>query len=283
MSIKNWLVRGDCHGDFYWLSLLKNDYIPEETAIIILGDAGVNFYLNKTDIRTKECIQSSGFTLYLVRGNHEMRPERLPDIKLGWDEDVKGSIMYEQNYPNIRYFRNYDIYTINNYRCLVIGGAYSVDKWYRLARAYIVAPEYNNPKKTGWFADECLSEYEMSNCEWMIEHSGDKGFDFVFSHTCPKKFQPVDMFLGGVDQSTVDESMEVWMDKIYEAISIRHAWLFGHYHDDRVERPHVEMYFNDIEPLEAIAVRWQHYDETGELDWWLKKSPAFEKGDINAS
>ena len=28
-------------------------YIPEETAVIILGDAGINFYLNKTDKKNK--------------------------------------------------------------------------------------------------------------------------------------------------------------------------------------------------------------------------------------
>ena len=51
--IKNWLVRGDCHGNFLWMNDLNpNKYIPEETGIIILGDAGINFYLNKTDYKT---------------------------------------------------------------------------------------------------------------------------------------------------------------------------------------------------------------------------------------
>ena len=45
--IKNWLIRGDTHGTFLWMSngCLK-DYKPEETAILILGDAGFDFYLN---------------------------------------------------------------------------------------------------------------------------------------------------------------------------------------------------------------------------------------------
>ena len=36
-----------------------------------------------------------------------------------------------------------------------------------------------------------------------------------------------------------------------------------------------EMYFKDMEELEVIADRWAHYDETGELDWWLVKGPQF--------
>ena len=46
-------------------------------------------------------------------------------------------------------------------------------------------------------------------------------------------------------------------------------------HADRIEAPHVEMYFKDIEDLEVIADRWTRYDKTGELDWWLVKGPQF--------
>ena len=53
------------------------------------------------------------------------------------------------------------------------------------------------------------------------------------------------------------------------------VWLFAHYHGDRLERPHVEMYYNDIESLDTIYKRWKKYDDTGELDWYLAKSPKF--------
>ena len=275
-SFKNWLVRGDTHGNFTWLSSLKDEYKPEETAIIVLGDAGINFFLNRSDQRTKEQIQHFGYTLYLVRGNHEMRPEHLETITTKWDDDVGSYIYVEPQYPNIRYFMNYGIYTINNYRCLVIGGAYSIDKWYRLARAGYLTPGHNDPKKTGWFSDECLTTEEMADCDKMINKSGNNHFDFVFSHTCPKKYQPTDLFLPSVDQSTVDNSMEIWMNKISEKIVVNIAWLFGHYHQDRLEQPHVEQYFNDIEALDEITERWKSYDETGSLDWWLVKSINFD-------
>ena len=45
--IKNWLVTGDTHGQV--LERLSHiGYPPDETALIILGDMGLNFYLNKT-------------------------------------------------------------------------------------------------------------------------------------------------------------------------------------------------------------------------------------------
>ena len=278
MAIKTWLIRGDNHGSFYWMSQQLNNYEPETTAVIILGDAGLNFYLNKTDERTKKEVEEKGYYLYLVRGNHECRPQHLENMKLLWDDEVQGNVYVEEAYPHIRYFKDYGIYNINSYRCLIIGGAYSVDKWYRLARFGITDPALNMPKKTGWFADECLTEIEMTNCEEIIYDSGNNYFDFVFTHTCPIKFQPRDLFLGFVDQSKVDTSMEVWMNKLSEKIVVNFAWCFGHYHADRIEAPHVEQYFDDIENLDTIAERWKKYDETGELDWWLTKSPQFYGG-----
>lgn len=277
MAIKTWLIRGDNHGSFHWMSQQLDNYKPEETAIIILGDAGLNFYLNKTDERTKKEVEAKGYYLYLVRGNHECRPQHLENIHYTLDLNVHGMVMYEPKYPHIRYFKDYGIYNIGGYRCLIIGGAYSVDKWYRLARFGITDPGLNIPRKTGWFADECLSQIEMANCEGLIQDSGNNTFDFVFSHTCPTKFQPRDLFLGFIDQSKVDTSMEVWMDKITEKIVVNSAWCFGHYHADRIEKPHVEQYFNDIEKLDTIKERWERYDKTGELDWWLTKSPRFSE------
>jgi hypothetical protein len=36
------------------------------------------------------------------------------------------------------------------------------------------------------------------------------------------------------------------------------------------------MFFNDIEKLDDVVARWKRYDETGELDWWVRKSPNFD-------
>lgn len=273
-NITTWLIRGDTHGGTNWINNQLNDYQPEQTAIIILGDAGFNFYLNKNDIRTKREIEDKKYYIYCVRGNHEARPQSLDFMIEKWDYNVNGYVYYEAQFPHIRYFKDYGIYTINGYRCLVLSGAYSVDKWYRLNRVGLTE-ETNNPKQTGWFADECLTEEEMAEIDRYIDHSGNYTFDFVFSHTCPKKYQPVDLFLSSIDQSTVDSSMEIWMDKLSEKIVVNIAWLYGHYHKDRIEKPHVEQYFNYIENLDIIAKRWKKYDETNELDWWLEKSPNF--------
>ena len=272
--INNWLVHGDCHGTFSWMNFLFDNYKPEETAIIILGDAGFNFYLNSTDDKLKAEVNAYGYRFYCVRGNHEARPRDINSMRFKYDPEIDGMIWMEEKYPNIRYFQDYQIYTINGYTCGVIGGAYSVDKWYRLARFGISNKTdwgYNNPKKTGWFPNEQLTEKEMQECFSLFK---DWEFDFIFSHTCPYSWRPVDMFLSGIDQSSVDSSMELWMDKLKDTLKWKY-WLFGHYHADRVERPHVEMLYHDTESLDNIVDRWDRYDQTGELDWWIQKSPNF--------
>lgn len=273
--IKNWLVRGDTHGQFAWMENgCLDNYKPEETAIIILGDAGFNYYLNKFDERKKMEINARGYRFYCVKGNHCARPQGIPGMQLIYDDEVNGEVYMEECFPNIRYFKDWGSYQIDGYSVAVIGGAYSVDKWHRLARFGVMSklnPDYRNPKRTGWFPDEQLTEKEMEAAEKELVNNY---YDFVFTHTCPIEWQPTDLFLGSVDQSTVDSSMELWLNEMKDIIGWG-VWLFAHYHGDRLERPHVEMYYNDIESLDTIYKRWEKYDDTGELDWWLAKSPKF--------
>ena len=271
-----WLLRGDCHGNFHWLFDHRLDnFDPSSTAIIILGDAGFNFYLDKKDERTKAKVNQTGYKIYCVRGNHEARPQDIPSMIKAYDSNVDGIVYMEESYPNIRYFLDFGIYTINNYKCAIIGGAYSVDKYWRLQRAGITSktdPDWFNPKRTGWFYNEQLSLEEMDAATALFKG---RTVDFVFSHTCPISWEPTDLFLGSINQSTVDKSTEIWLDEIKDILNWS-IWCFGHFHADRLERPHVEQYFNAIEELDNIVSRWQNYDNnTQNLSWYLPKSPQF--------
>lgn len=278
--IKNWIVTGDTHGGISTISRVGNiqrnmpECKPEETGIIILGDAGLNYFLNGTDKKHKKLLNSMGYHIYCVRGNHEQRPSLVKDMIPVEDEEVKNIVWMEEAFPNIRYFNDGYSYRIGEKNVLVIGGAYSVDKWYRLARANYAPNEAENadPKKCGWFKHECLTAKEMEDIYdiWQGSH-----FNLVLSHTCPLSWQPTDLFLSCIDQSTVDNSMEVWMDKLKDAINWD-IWLFGHFHADRIEQLHVEQFYMEYENLNNICSRWEHFDATGELDWWLPKSPTVE-------
>lgn len=250
--IKKWLITGDTHGKVAErLAHIPSTLSPEETAIIILGDVGFNFWLNKTDVKTKREANKYGYKIYCVRGNHEERPENILFTRPMYDENVRGDIYIDDEFPNIRYFKDGCTYEINGHKTLVIGGAYSVDKWYRLARAGL-DEQTNDPAKTGWFSSELLTEDEMLQ---IASATFGEEFDFVFSHTCPLSWEPRDLFLSFIDQSTVDKSMEQWLDVIKEDIHWG-VWCFGHFHKDRIERPRVEQFYSDIKDLEDVWNKW---------------------------
>lgn len=253
-----WHITGDTHGRFNRFDKYQFTN-PENHAVIILGDAGFNFYLNKTDNKNKKVVNNYGFKVYCVRGNHEERPEKVPGIHPFYDEEVKGVVLKEVRYPNIRYFIDGSVYTIQGHTFLILGGAYSIDKDYRI--------ENNYP----WFEYEQLTEKEKS-C--IYNEVKGKSFDFVLSHTCPISWEPTDLFLNYINQSKVDKSMELWLDEVKNNIGFK-VWLFGHYHADRLERPGVEMFYLDTEELDNIIERW-FSGKT--IDWWLEKSPNYFMG-----
>ena len=185
-------------------------------------------------------------------------------MKLIYDENVQGEVYIQDKWPKLRYFKDWGVYTLNNYKVAVVGGAYSVDKFYRLQHNF------------RWFEDEQLDIDEMIHC---TRDFTNLKVDFIFSHTCPVSWEPTDMFLTSVDQSTVDKSMELFLDELAKVFDWN-IWCFGHYHADRIERPHVEQFFQNIENLNDITTRWNTYDKTGSLNWWLQKSTNFYRDDI---
>ena len=110
--------------------------MPDEANCIILGDAGINYTNDEQDIYLKNKIATLNRTYYLVRGNHEMRPENISTMRWDFDPKVNGEVYFEEAYPNIRYFKDGGEYNINGYSVLVIGGAYSVDKYWRVLMDY---------------------------------------------------------------------------------------------------------------------------------------------------
>ena len=268
--IKHFLITGDCHGRVTdRLTYIKDampEYDPNETAVIILGDVGFNYYKNKKDWKLKHHAAQFGYTLYCLRGNHEDRAENTENIKYIMDDFVGNAVMYEEDFPLIKYFMDFPTaYEIMGKSVLCIPGAYSVDKWYRLQNDW------------HWFAEEQLTVKEME-----VAENSFTGWDFdlVLSQTAPISWEPSDLFLRGIDQSKVDKTMEIWMNKFKDMINWG-VWLFGHYHADRLERPHVEQFYFEVEDLDTILKRWEKYDQTKELDWWLPKSLNFYMEESN--
>ena len=196
---------GDIHGSKHEIVTFCMRFKPtKDDTIIILGDVGANYYENERDTFLKTEFAKLEPTIFCIHGNHEIRPWNIPTYKTKTWHD--GTVWYEEEYPNILFAKDGEIYDIEGTKHLVIGGAYSVDKYYRIIRGY------------GWWEDEQPSEEIKRYVEQQIK---EKEFDVILSHTCPYKYEPIETFLSGIDQSTVDTSTEEWLDKIEEAVDYK--------------------------------------------------------------
>ena len=69
--------------------------------------------------------------------------------------------------------------------------------------------------------------------------------DVVLSHTTPYQYRPTDLFIPGLDQSTVDSSTEKWLRDIEERL-VYEKWYAGHFHCDR-KTDKMEIMYRDVE------------------------------------
>ena len=122
--IQNYFVTGDKHGNFH--TILQNELVKNpDNAVIILGDDGFNYYLNEYDDRLKkEISQNSSCIWYCVRGNHGARPQDTScGYELIYDQDIRGEVYVQKEYPNIRFFKDWGEYFLDFFHVCVIGGA----------------------------------------------------------------------------------------------------------------------------------------------------------------
>lgn len=241
----NYYLTGDCHGDFSRFYDFTKDIDPKNCCFICLGDFCANYYLNKTDYKNKKRLNSLGSQFYIIRGNHEQRPSLIPTIQWAYDKQVSGIVGTEPEFPNIHYFKD-DVneYIINEYKCLIVPGAFSVDGEYRRQRTL-------SNGWCGWWENEQLTQEEM---DAGFALAANKSYDFILSHTCPISIGPTDLFLSVVNQKEVDKTMENYLEKIKENTSFK-CLCFGHYHSDRLERPNAQMFFQEVESMDDIFAR----------------------------
>ena len=211
-------LTGDTHGQFDRVEAFCHQReVEKENTFIILGDVGLNYFGDFRDQQKKAQLAQLPCTFFCIHGNHEQRPT--PRMGYQLREYHGGAVWVEPQFPNIVFAVDGEIYDFCGYSCLVIGGAYSVDKWYRLARGL------------HWWPDEQPSEEIREKVEAALDRR-DWQIDIVLSHTCPLKYEPREVFLKGLDQSTVDKSTEEWLDRIESKLRYE-RWYCGHYHTEK--------------------------------------------------
>ena len=209
-------ITGDTHGEFERVEKLV--YTMDSAAddvLIILGDAGINYFGEPEDRALKKQLTALPITLLCIHGNHEMRPESLGAYQ---EKEWRGGIAYwEPKFPNLLFAKDGEIYELEGRRCIAIGGAYSVDKYIRFLSGKIC-----------WWPDEQPSDEIKKRVESRLNAEGWK-VDIVLSHTCPYRYMPRNTFLPFIAQNKVDNSTEEWLDNIEGKLTYD-RWFCGHFH-----------------------------------------------------
>lgn len=253
-------ITGDKHRYFDGVKkFCRRRHTRREDVLIILGDAGLNYYDDVRDDKLKQEVSKLNITLFCLHGNKENRPQNVGTY--GIRSFCGGKVYYEPKYPNIYFAMDGEIYNFEGKKYMVVGGAHSVDKLRCL--------EENMP----FWEDEMPDDATKAKVEQALARENNKIFGMM-THTCPIDYLPTEMFMStrrnaadkrkskrakfwkGKPQKTfpldIDRSTEEWLGQLGEKLDYE-VWFCGHYHVDK-QLDKVHMMCGEIRPLhEKVA------------------------------
>ena len=273
-------VTGDFHRDINDLKFrcdLHN--VQSGDLVLVCGDDCLNYTSERMDKVVKQMISEWGIEFLFINGNHQRKPETITNVyhTAIWNN---GIIYQDDDFPLLHFAKDGEIYTIDNKTIAVCGGAYSVDKYFRIFEAMRLNPwlwtnedinfmygvlsnkieKTKEVKKrmdelavkydgtiTAWWKDEQPSTETKKHFESKLEEY-DWKVDFVLTHTCPKRFMPTEHFLKSIDQNEVDNKTENWLNKIEKKLNYG-LWYAGHFHTDKTVNEHFQFLFGGMVAL----------------------------------
>lgn len=238
------LALGDVHG---FTSAVCNLALPQADkhdikTIIQVGDFGYwehadegKRYLDKV---SKHLVRR-GIEMWWLDGNHENHP-------MLWDKyKPSGPNGFLEVRPNLWYMPRGSVFKLGNVRCLVLGGAFSIDKAWRvqkelrdagilrptdyisgskyMAQDYFVGSDFVHKL---WWPTEMITDDEVATA---IKNVGDEPIDIMFSHDCP-----TGVSIPGIHSVDKWKYPQTWenRDRLLEVFQVAQPKLLvhGHYH-----------------------------------------------------
>ena len=206
--------------------------LNKDDVLINLGDFGGFWYPKnhpkyKKDLYWLKWLSNKPFTFTFLDGNHEnhIMLNNLP-TKEKWNGLVG---YYKINNNEIYYLKRGEIYTINGFKILIIGGAESGDKYTRTI--------YKD-----WWEEELLSDKDKENV-WKNLKKHNFKVDYIFSHTCPRSFAN-EIYIKECGNSVYqiynnekrflkkfEDPTTVFLEEVFKKTTFK-EWHFGHWHLD---------------------------------------------------
>ena len=213
------LITGDTHGDGF--KRIKDAKTLGGSILIICGDFGYVWNNIKTNDYNLNIINDIGIKVLFLDGNHEDFDllEKYPkNMMFGGEVQILRE--------NIIHLLRGEIYTINNKRIFIIGGANSTDKEYRVLGESFWKQEVPNLIER----DRAIQNLEMENNK----------VDIILTHTPPSSILKLMN-----KEYRIDEYTD-FLEYIKKTTSYRH-WYFGHIHENKkVDKKHTCVYTNFV-------------------------------------
>lgn len=204
-------ITGDTHGDktrFWKHNPISNTLQPGDY-LIICGDFGYIFFANGSERNFLDELAKRPYTILFCDGNHE-NFNVLDDYPV--TEWCGGKVHRVRN--NIFHLMRGQSYNIEGKTFFVMGGAYSVDRDYRILGM-------------SYWEQEIPTTAEIDEAfETLVAHNFN--VDYIITHTCPKKVASTlaDTLLDK------DGGLLKFFDLVNERCKYKH-WYFGHWHIDK--------------------------------------------------
>ena len=214
-------ITGDRHAEADGFSDSKlsgqSGWTAEDT-VIITGDFGYVMDGEENDPREGKLLDALAekpYTILFCDGNHEGF-----DALETYPEEMRYGAPVRKIRPNIFWLQRGYVYTIEGKTFFVMGGAYSIDRDFRLRYESICGRKI-------WFPQEVPSVQEYRRAIANLQHQ-QYNVDYVITHTAPRTIIPRVI---GTRPDDHDRELTGFLDWVYHEVSLKH-WYFGHLHAD---------------------------------------------------
>lgn len=221
-------VTGDMHGEHgKLLAAEKEVSLQEGDLLIVCGDFGYIFKDNKQEQLFLDEIETRPYTLCFVDGNHENFEALYRYPQQDWNG---GQVHRIRN--NIFHLMRGQIYEIDGKSIFTMGGAYSIDKYFRT-------------EGLSWWPEELPNREEYDTAIRNLLGRGKK-VDYVFTHTMPYKT----IWTNGWFPDPHDRELTGFLEWILYEIQYKH-WFCGHFHVDMDLLPErISILLDLVRPME---------------------------------
>lgn len=234
-------VTGDTHGEkdrFYYDGFAFNRLLDKGDYLFVCGDFGYVFTGSSQEEKylDKLC-KEKPFTICWVDGNHENFSKLYSYPEEIWCGGKVHVIRRDEDgNPKIIHLMRGQVFDIAGTRIFTFGGAYSIDKIFRV-------------EGKSWWKEEMPSEEEKAEGAANLERY-DKTVDIILTHTAPKetleRFRYFNLEEAGLNN---------YLEYVRETTKYS-KWYFGHLHDDEeLWRNQYAVYFDvrDLHTGELIS------------------------------